>query len=356
MAPSTHRYARQESLQEIGKEGQSKIGNSSVCIIGCGGLGSIAAPYLAGAGVGRIILVDGDRPEISNVHRQIVFTGNEKTSKAKSLADHIARLNPEIEIIVFPEMLDKDNIDQITSQADIVLECSDSIHCKYLVNDYCHMENIPMIYGAIYQYEGYLCFFSNRDQKDIHLRDIFPEPDPNIPSCSEVGVLNTIAGLIGILQANEAIKYILGWEGILNGTLLSYDVRDNAQMKLKLKKNWNQNMEEIFEFNSYKEIACDIPEISVTALKKSISDYALVSLLEDRENEFLSENTIHIPFSKFQSSHWKEKSVPQVFYCLSGRRSRQVIEKIKLQDPLAEVFSLQGGLKAWKRELTKGES
>ena len=207
---SNERYIRQTTLEELGVEGQEKLNAAHAVVIGCGGLGSIAAPYLAGAGVGEITLVDGDVPHISNLHRQVFFSENQnQISKSEALADHIINLNSDIKVNAISEMLSNENVEGIIQNADIVLECTDDIITKYLVNDACHLAGIPMVYGAIYKYDGYVSFFENASIESIHLRDIFPEPDLDLLTCSQVGVLNTIAGLIGLLQANEAIKIYL---------------------------------------------------------------------------------------------------------------------------------------------------
>ena len=197
------RYNRQIILDQIGEAGQKKLLQSSVTIIGCGGLGSIIAPYLAGAGVGKLILVDRDKPHISNLHRQIVFKENETQSKARALGQFISAFNAEVNVAVIEEMLEKKNVSEIIphSYEGIVVECTDDMVTKYLLNDYCHINKIPLVYGAIHKYEGYVSLFKNESQEDIHLRDIFPEINTEIPNCSEVGVMNTIAGIIGILQA-----------------------------------------------------------------------------------------------------------------------------------------------------------
>ena len=224
------RYSRQTILEEIGSSGQAKLNATQVAVVGCGGLGAIAAAYLAGAGIGKLILVDGDKPELSNLHRQVFFSPEDQQTKAEELQIKLSKLNPEIKIKAIPTHLTKANIDELLTGINLILECTDHQPTKYLVNDFCALEGIPMVYSAIHKFEGYLSLFTNQQEEDIHLRDIFPVPNPNLPVCSEVGVMNTIAGMMGVLQANEAMKYLLGIGESLSGRLLTYDCLSNRQL------------------------------------------------------------------------------------------------------------------------------
>lgn len=334
------RYIRQIALEELGIAGQEKLCNAKVVIIGCGGLGSIAAPYLAGAGVGHLTLVDGDKPHISNLHRQVFFSEqkSEKT-KAEALAEHIVKLNSEVEVNVISEMLTSINVEEIIKGADVVLECTDDILTKYLVNDACHLMKVPMIYGAIYKYDGYVSFFRNGSKNDIHLRDIFPEPDTELQTCSQVGVLNTIAGTIGILQANEAIKFITGLDEALDGVLLSYDVLSNDQLKLKLKKNYFKELS--FNLN---ENSMDL-EIELNEVLKEPENYTIISIIEADEELNEIPGTIQKPLSEFEINDWKAPDdKPVVFCCARGRRSLALCQDLVQQDLRANVLSLKGGL------------
>lgn len=340
------RYIRQTLLDRIGDRGQEKLLNTSIAIVGCGGLGSIAAPYLAGAGVGHLILIDGDIPDVSNLHRQVFFSEEvTKKSKATLLAEHIKKLNSDIQVTVFDQMITKSNISSLLTDTDIVLECTDNIQAKYLVNDYCHINRIPVSYGAIYKYDGYVSFLENRDSNSIHLRDIFPIPNDDIPTCSEVGVLGTIAGLIGILQANEAIKHITSSGDLLIGKLLSYDILTNNQMKLKLKKSWNKNIETVYQSSTYDiNLNCAIQEVSIKQVMTNRDQYELISILENDEHKNIDDKVIHMPLSQFNKENWQPISDKKhVFYCMTGKRSSYLISS--LMDELGSNYSLKGGLK-----------
>lgn len=342
------RYIRQRLLDEVGDKGQAKLSAAHITIIGCGGLGSVAAPYLAGAGIGKLTLIDGDRPDVSNLHRQVFF-GESETSKSKAqlLADHILKLNSDVEVIVVDEMITKRNIESLIKGVSIILECTDNIQTKYLVNDFCHMHYIPLVYGAMHKYEGYVSFFENESKDAVHLRDIFANPNEDIPTCAEVGVMGTLAGIIGLMQANEAIKFIAGAGGTLRNQLLTYNILYNDQLKLKLKKSYKNNVAAIYQVSSYQsKSSCQKSEISNYDLMANRSDYHLVSILEDYEHKDMDQFVEHIPLSTIHPEELVEDiEGPTVFYCTTGKRSASLVRMMKAIDSNLEIYSLTGGLK-----------
>lgn len=343
-----NRYIRQTLLDQIGDLGQQKLLAAHVVVIGCGGLGSIAAPYLAGAGVGKLTLVDADQPNISNLHRQVIFEESVMhLSKSKAVANHIEKLNPTIEVVVIEQMITKKNVEEIISGATIVLECTDDIQTKYLVNDFCHIHHLPLVYGAIHKYDGYVSLFENKNKDSIHLRDIFAVANEDIPTCSEVGVMGTLAGLIGLLQANEAIKYIAGAGVTLIDQLLTYNILDNTQMKLKLKKSYQSNVASIYQVSSYQSKSnCDITEITHEDLQSNRSKYNLMSILEDYEHQDLDDDVEHMPLSTIHPEELiDDLERPTVFYCTTGKRSAVLVRMLKAIDSEVEIFSLKDGLK-----------
>lgn len=203
------RYKSQICLDDFGIEGQEKLANSKVSIIGCGGLGAIAAPYLAGAGVGEIQLIDGDSVSLSNLHRQIIYTEQDGGFKVENLRRHLTSLNSSVKIIGYNTYIDDNNIDSILRDADVVLECTDSAAAKYLVDEYCRLHSKPLVYASIGAYEGYVICFSNARMTAPALRDIFPDLATTDP-CSTQGVFNTVAGILGLFQANLCLNHILG--------------------------------------------------------------------------------------------------------------------------------------------------
>ncbi|MDF1697496.1 MAG: HesA/MoeB/ThiF family protein [Saprospiraceae bacterium] len=345
------RYIRQTLLNKFGEVGQERLIAAHVVVVGCGGLGSIAAPYLAGAGVGKLTLVDGDIPHVSNLHRQVFFkTEQTKSTKSEELARHIVELNPEIEVRVVAEMLRKDTMADVLQDANVVLECTDNIQVKYMVNDFCALLHIPMVYGAIHKYDGYVSFFENMDASSIHLRDIFAEPNDDIPSCSEVGVMGTLAGVIGLMQANEAIKYISGAGECLQGVLLTYGILGNDQMKLKLKKTYHEDLQKVYESSTYiAEQVCASYEVTLGEVLQNREVFQVISILEDHEHEAIDNSVDRIPLSTFEVNQWQEEQNKRtVFYCMSGMRSGKLVNEILSVNPTSQVFSLAGGLKYFK--------
>ena len=340
-------------LDGVGEEGQQKLNDSAVAIVGCGGLGSIVAPYLAGAGVGTLILIDADTPHLSNLHRQITFKEEESQTKSKALSQYINTFNSDVKTIVIEQMLSKQNIDNILSNVKItvVIECTDDIITKYLVNDYCHIHNLPLVYGAIHKFEGYVSLFDNTNENSIHLRDIFPKINTDIPNCSEVGVLNTVAGIIGLLQANEALKYILGIGESLSGKLLTYNALSNDQFKIQLRKTFEDRLETIYEEFNYLSIKCAIAnEITIDEYLEQSDQFKLVSILDPNDHEDIFDGEIErMPVSRI-NFHKLEKpsSTNRIFYCQSGVRSKHVVQKYLEQFPDAPVYSLHGGFEDYE--------
>jgi len=343
-----NRYIRQTLLDKIGEAGQQKLRSAHVVIVGCGGLGSIAAPYLAGAGIGKLTLVDGDMPDICNLHRQVFFsTLTSHTTKSMALAQHIQKLNPDVDLAVVSSMISKGNIENVITKNTIVLECTDDIMTKYLVNDFCNINGVPMIYGAIHKYEGYVSLFDNKNKESIHLRDIFAEPNEDIPTCSEVGVMGTLAGLIGLMQANEAIKYITQAGSLLAGHMLTYDIMANEQMKLKLKKVYAEDINSTYAKSDYKPSQkCLANEINIEDVRNNRAQYRLVSILQDDEHRPIDGEVERELLHKIDKTSWqpKDKKIT-VFYCMSGKRSMDLINGLLQIDPSRKILSLKGGLK-----------
>lgn len=339
---SSDRYIRQVILDKMGPSGQERLSQATVLVIGCGGLGSIAAPYLAGAGVGKLILVDGDKPHVSNLHRQVFFSEQDTSTKAHHLAEHIERLNPEVEVVVVPQMITKENIKPLLELSDIVLECTDDMWTKYLVNDYCHLYHVPLVYGAIHKYNGYVSTFDNESEESIHLRDIFPEPNLEVPTCAEVGVLGTLAGLIGLLQANEALKYISQCGPTLSGKLLTYDILTNDQMTVRLKKAYTKDKEEVIASHTYVMEACSTElSISLEEVRSHPEKYQLINIQESYEADPVDLESIAQPLTEIDVESWQPHNEKiHVFYCAKGQRSRALVDQLIAKYPELPVLSL----------------
>lgn len=235
------RHARHIALPEVGLEGQRRLQASSVLIIGAGGLGSPAALYLAVAGVGRIGLVDNDAVELSNLQRQILHSTNDVgTPKVASAKATLGALDPSVEVVTYPTRLNPANAMSIMDGWDLVLDGTDNLPTRYLVDDVCSLLNLPWVYGSVFRFEGQVSLF-NHDGGPSY-RDLFPEPPPAeaVPSCSDAGVFGVLPGMVGVLQATEAIKLLLGLDTSLSGVLLLYDAKTMSFTHLSFEADPNR--------------------------------------------------------------------------------------------------------------------
>ena len=237
------RYSRHIILSEVGGKGQKKLAQARVLIVGAGGLGAPAALYLAAAGVGTLGLVDGDTVDLSNLHRQVIHhTDDLGRQKVESARQKIAALNPDVRVVAAPIAIDADNAVAIFSKYDVVIDGTDTFPVKFLINDAAFFTKRPLIHGGILRFEGQM--FTIMPGQSACYRCIFPEPPPAglVPSCREAGVMGPLAGVIGTLQATEALKIILGIGHPLTNRILKYDglrtqfrtvpIRRNAQCPL----------------------------------------------------------------------------------------------------------------------------
>ncbi len=227
------RYSRQFMLEEIGVEGQIKIKQAKILVVGAGGLGCPVLQYLGAAGVGTIGIIDFDKVEIHNLHRQVIFTADDiGKPKAPTAAQKINAANPNVSCIVFNELLQESNAGNIISQFDIVVDGSDNFLTRYLVNDVCVQLNKPLVYGSILKFEGQLAVFNYKGSKN--LRDIYPEP-PNpedVPSCSDNGVMGFVPGIIGVYMAGAVIQIILDRHN--NDSLSLFNFNEFSILNLKI--------------------------------------------------------------------------------------------------------------------------
>jgi molybdopterin/thiamine biosynthesis adenylyltransferase len=233
-----NRYARQIILSEIGVIGQKKLLDSKVLIIGLGGLGSSCAIYLAAAGIGNIGIVDFDKVGLNNLQRQIIHSESYVNKpKVESARNRIKELNSYVKVTTYDIKLTSDNALDIISNYDIVADCTDNFPSRYLVNDACILANKPFAHAAILQFYGQA--ITILPNKSACYRCFLPDPPSpdSISSCEEAGVIGTVVGIMGIIQANEIIKYILGIGELLNGKLLIFDSLDSSFEKILIKKN-----------------------------------------------------------------------------------------------------------------------
>ena len=228
------RYSRQMILKEVGGKGQKKLQEAKVLVIGAGGLGSPAALYLVAAGIGTLGLTDGDVVDLSNLQRQILHTtARIGVPKVESGEELLSALNPETKLVLYPEHVSKDNIMPLLQEYDIILDGSDNFSTRFLINDACFFAKKTLISGSIFRFEGQLATIKPHKGFPCY-RCLYPEPPPAglVPNCQEAGVLGVLAGTIGVLQANEAIKEILELGETLADRLLLYDALDMTFRKV----------------------------------------------------------------------------------------------------------------------------
>lgn len=233
------RYSRHIILPEVGGKGQRKLLNSSVLCVGAGGLGAPAIQYLAAAGVGTIGIIDNDIVDLSNLQRQIIHGNRVGVAKVKSAEQFVKELNPDVKVITYQERLNADNIVDIIKEYDMVVDGSDNFSTRYLVNDACVLENKSLSHGSIFRFEGQVTTII--PNKGPCYRCLFEHAPPPgmVPSCQEAGVLGVLPGIIGVIQATETIKYLLGIGELLVGRLIYYDALSMMFEEIKIRKNPN---------------------------------------------------------------------------------------------------------------------
>lgn len=328
----TSRYNRHIILSEIGQEGQDKISNAKVLVVGAGGLGCPVLQYLAAAGVGTIGIIDFDVVEKSNLQRQILF-GNSSIGKNKALAakERLDDLNNEIEIIAYAEALTYQNAIELFQIYDIIVDGSDNFETRYLVNDACIITSKPLVFGAIYKFEGQVSVFNYNNGPSC--RCLFPNPPEKnaIPNCSEIGVLGVLPGIIGTMQANEVLKLIIGLGDVLSGKLLCFNALNNKSTILK----YSRNEEEIknvlngaANFGSRKlNIDCS-PSKSVSFFDSKDNYTYLIDVREKGEQPIIKDlKVVGIPLSQLHNNlDFFDSATTYYFFCQSGKRSLKAVE------------------------------
>lgn len=351
-------FQRQMALSEIGKEGQDLLQKAKVLVIGCGGLGSPIAIYLATSGIGELHLVDFDTVAVSNLHRQVFFRIEDvQLPKVEVLANEIKKRAPFTKVSYTNNAVDKNSIIALVSEFDVVVDGTDSLPVKYLINDACVLAKKPLVYGSLYKFDGYVSTFNIRNEDGdytCNLRDAFPKIATNIPNCEEAGTLNPIVGIIALLQANEVMKIITGTGKLLVNQLLIYNSLGNSQLKIKLKKNKALIIKDIFKNTHYIDTDCTVQDsallISNSELKKRLLDekMEIVSIINNGNTPIPFEVHQKIPYNRFNV----ESFVPDfkkyyVIVCNKGITSYDVTLKLKEKYPLLSVFSLFEGVEKY---------
>ena len=365
------RYSRHLIMPEVGMEGQLKLKQAKVLLIGAGGLGSPLSLYLAAAGVGKIGMVDFDVVDFTNLQRQIVHsTADVGRPKLDSAGDRLRGINPTIEIVPHETTLSSANALELFREYDIIADGTDNFPTRYLVNDACVLLGKPNVYGSIFRFEGQASVFATQDGPCY--RCLYPEPPPPglVPSCAEGGVLGILPGLVGVIQATEVVKLILGGGNSLIGRLLLVDALDMKFRELKLRKNPecpicgpNRSIHALIDYDQFCGIQPEPPpppglrefEISVRELKQRMDRgdrFVLIDVREPHEAEICT-----IPGSRLIPKgtvptrvHELNSADDFVIHCKSGKRSAEIVDFLR-QAGFRKVKNLRGGILAWSDEV-----
>jgi molybdopterin/thiamine biosynthesis adenylyltransferase/rhodanese-related sulfurtransferase len=359
------RFSRQVILPGFGPKAQQKLQETKILVIGAGGLGCPALLYLAAAGIGKIGIMDGDTVSESNLNRQVLFGEAEVgINKAEAATHHLRAKYSDIKIECIPEFISPTNAINIVSRYDLVVDGSDNFSTRYLVNDACTILRKPLIFAAIYQNEGQVAIFNAYDGA-VNYRDLYPEP-PNeheIPNCSETGVLGVLPGIIGAMQASEAIKYLTGYGKALVDQMLYFNLLSLETYTIDLAKNETAtammpiNERELAEMN-YDIFCQNELGISWNAALKAVEsnpENILIDVREPHEIPKLSQHRhINIPFSENLVLTDEIKKASGIFlFCQSGIRSQKMANFMKQQLSGKQIYSIFGGIDSPEAPLSR---
>jgi len=359
------RYSRHLIMPEVGMEGQQKLKAARVLCIGAGGLGSPLALYLAAAGVGTLGIVDFDVVDYTNLQRQIIHTtADVGRKKLDSATEKLKAINPFLNIRTFETKLTSENALEIFADFDIIADGTDNFPTRYLVNDACVLTGKPNVYGSIFRFEGQASVFATK--KGPCYRCLYPAPPPPglVPSCAEGGVLGILPGLVGVIQATEVIKLILGKGEPLIGRLLLIDALGMKFRELKLRKNpdcpvcgTHPTVSRLIDYNEFcgirgeeTPVTSNVPEMQVEELKRALDageDIFVLDVREPHEYQICNIGGHLIPLGELPKRvHELDSSREIVAHCRSGVRSAKAVDFLR-QAGFRKVRNLAGGILAW---------
>ncbi len=367
------RYSRHFILPEVNVAGQEKMKQAKVLVVGSGGLGSPVLLYLAAAGIGTIGIVDFDTIDKTNLQRQVLFSSNDEGKpKAIQAKQRLLELNPHIEINLHQIKIDSSNALEIVKGYDVVIDGTDNFPTRYLMNDACVLAGKPNVYGSVFRFEGQMSVFNYQYEDGTfgpNYRDIFPEPPApgEVPNCSEGGVLGVLPGIIGCLQANEAIKIICGIGEVLAGKLLLLDTLTLLTRKIKIKKQAdnpisgeNPSIKALIDYEAFCNINAPVlvkntqhvEEIDVLTLKEMIGNkettLRIIDVREPYEYEISNIGGDLIPLGSLDKSTIEfSKNETVIVHCRTGVRSTKAIKKLQETYSNVKFLNLKGGILEW---------
>lgn len=358
------RYSRQIMLSGFGEDAQLCLSNSSVLIAGAGGLGCPIGIYLAAAGVGRISVVDYDVVELSNLHRQVAYkTKDLKKPKAEMLVDTMRDINPELQYEAHNQCLSADNVAELISNCDLVIDGTDNFATRFLLADACYFSQVSLLHGSVYQYSAQIMLFTFGDGPCFRCLYSQPPSANVIAACNEAGILGVVTGVVGTIMATAAVKYFAGRKVQAENRLLKYDAMEQSLKKITLKKDSNCPLcGEAPTITTLLELAptCvpkddftavpDYDSISIEGAKRLIADGAFI--VDVREPVEYARghiaNAVLVPLSTFQEElpNKVPHNKPVLVYCQHGVRSQSAVDYMR-QNGYAKSYSMEGGFAAW---------
>jgi sulfur-carrier protein adenylyltransferase/sulfurtransferase len=360
------RYSRHLIIPDVAMAGQKRLKNARVLVVGAGGLGSPALMYLAAAGVGTLGIVDFDVVDESNLQRQIIHGQSDLgRPKAESARDTVREINPLVNVNVHEERLDNDNVLEIFSGYDLILDGTDNFATRYMVNDACVLLGKPYVWGSIYRFDGQVSVFW--DKHGPNYRDLYPDPPPPgmVPSCAEGGVLGVLCASIGSVMVNEAIKLITGIGETLLGRLLVFDALEMSWHEIKIRKDPNTSkITELIDYEEFCGVVSD--EAAAAAVGSTITASELKDLLDSDKPVYLVDvrepaewEIVRIPDATLIPKDEILRgdalaSLPQdkqlVMYCKTGVRSAETLAAVKAAG-FSDAVHVQGGVTAWVNQV-----
>lgn len=348
------RYTRHIQLGDIGVDGQCKLKSARVLIVGCGGLGAPVSLYLAAAGVGQLTLVDGDHVELSNLQRQVIFTEADiGLSKAICAQTRLKALNGHIEVNAVSERLSVDNAERLIQAADLVIDCTDNFATRYLINDVCKVHGKTWIYASVYQFSGQCALFTS---EQTCFRCLFPKPPSNAPDCNSHGVLGVLPGLLGTIQATEAIKYLTGTASGIANTLLLVEADTMQMQKIQLRPDEDcPCCDNNFSFKpalADYQPAChtvrnEHDKYSLTAEEfnqhQCSKKFFLIDVRDKNEHDAFNLGGLHVPLNELEQRLDELPSNQKIIvYCQSGVRSTAAVQLLRQAN--LDAMSVNGGI------------
>ncbi|WP_295769554.1 HesA/MoeB/ThiF family protein [uncultured Mucilaginibacter sp.] len=353
---SAGRYSRQVQLSGFGQSAQQKLKEARVLVVGAGGLGVPVLQYLTGMGIGTIGVIDADVVSLSNLHRQVLYNENDVgKSKVETAVNKLSKLNRQVSFKAYNQLLSVKNALEIIINYDIVVDATDNISTRYLINDACVISNKPFVYGAVQQFEGYVSVFNYLNGPTY--RCLYPTPPANgeIPDCNTAGVLGVTPAIVGSQQALQVVKLITGIGKTLSGYLQIFDFLQDEQYKMKLKVRPESRQITALK-NSYAEVVCNtVLKLSVDELFDWYESGKKFQLIDVRElKDFITGHltgAVSVPYNQFNAGQIKVNAKePIVMFCQKGARSNSTAQMLQQKYPQAEIYSVLGGMEYWEDE------